>query len=774
MSLCVGCFAPSDRFANYLRAFIRDGPPGYGPYCEGRLNRTLKNGPRTQPPSWIELQSTKSKAPINLSIIFMDNSTKTIEVDSASTAEEVCRQISDNMNIVDPFGFSIFINLADKVLSLGSENDHIMDAISQCEQYAKEQGGSEKNAAWKLFFRKEIFAPWHNPVEDSVASNLIYHQVVKGVKFGEYRCNTENDIAMIAAQQYYIEHGKVMDLQILHKVVANYIPNQFLQTGDKAVTKWENLIQAAFKSSGSIKDNVDSLHCKEDIVIFAKLNWPLLFSRFFEAIRIKGSSVSKSNVIIAVNWTGIFIVDDQEQILLELSYIEINYVGYKKDENAQFGNFILRTVQKEELIFQCLDSQDLSNLVIYIIDGLKKRSLYAIALKDYKEAGDSSSFLTMKKGDLITLINDCNGESLMTTTWGNGECNGSQGLFPTDLVYTLPTMTQPSQNLLTMFKKDGALDAEKARPSIYSTVQRKKMYTLQKYAEENFREGRILNVGTVSKYSTISSIKKSTKEELWRHSREPLKTPLLQKLQGNPSHCRDACTIYLNILKYMGDVPAPRPRIASEYTDEIFAPALKNEPLRDEIYCQIMKQLTNNKVSLSEERGWELLWLITGLFPCSQTLLKEVNEFLKTRPHQIAKECEQRLFKIQKCGQRQYPPYLVEVEAIQHRSIQIYHKVYFPDDSDEAFEVDSTTKAKDLCLQICERLNLKSNEGFSLFVKIADKVFSVPENYYFFDFIHELIDWLKQSRPSRNGNIIHFEFFFNYFLFFIFNIFFLI
>lgn len=65
--------------------------------------------------------------------------------------------------------------------------------------------------------------------------------------------------------------------------------------------------------------------------------------------------------------------------------------------------------------------------------------------------------------------------------------------------------------------------------------------------------------------------------------------------------------------------------------------------------------------------------------------------------------------------------------------------------------MESSTKAKDFCQNISARLLLKSSEGFSLFVKITDKVISVPEGDFFFDFVRHLTDWIKKARHVKDG-----------------------
>lgn len=110
-------------------------------------------------------------------------------------------------------------------------------------------------------------------------------QVVRGVKFGEYRCDKDEDLSMIAAQQYYIEFGSDMNTDRLYNNLTSYIPDYCVSAGDKAIDRWSSLVVTAYRKSYYVKERVLALKVKEDVVSYAKFKWPLLFSRFYEAFR---------------------------------------------------------------------------------------------------------------------------------------------------------------------------------------------------------------------------------------------------------------------------------------------------------------------------------------------------------------------------------------------------------------------------------------------------------------------------------------------------------
>ncbi|MEQ2272938.1 Unconventional myosin-VIIa, partial [Xenotaenia resolanae] len=544
ISLCVGCFAPSDKFVKYLRNFIRSGPPGYAPYCEERLRRTFVNGTRTQPPSWLELQATKSKKPIMLPVTFMDGTTKTLLTDSATTAKELCSSLSDKINLKDRFGFSLYIALFDKVSSLGSGNDHVMDAVSQCEQYAKEQGAQERNAPWRLFFRKEVFTPWHNPAEDQVATSLIYQQIVRGVKFGEYRCDRD-DLAELASQQYYVDYGSEILLERLLSLIPSYVPDREISTS-KTVEKWAHFIMAAHKKGIYAQKRFDPQKVKEEVVDFARHKWPLLFSRFYEAFRLSGPSLPKNDLIVAVNWTGIYFVDEQEQVLLELSFPEITAVSSSRGGKLQGQSFTLATIKGEEFTFTSNNAEDIRDLVVTFLEGLRQRSKFVVALQDNSNMAGGATFLSFLKGDLIILDQDT-GEQVLNSGWAHGinERTNQRGDFPADCVYVLPSMTRPQQEIVALVTMTPDQRQESVRVSqiiLPETDDRQKPYTLEEFSYDYFRPP------PKHTLSRVMVTKNRGKDKMWSCTREPLKLPLLKKVVAHEDLAQEACMAFIDIL----------------------------------------------------------------------------------------------------------------------------------------------------------------------------------------------------------------------------------
>ncbi|KAF7663113.1 hypothetical protein LDENG_00218180 [Lucifuga dentata] len=485
------------------------------------------------------------------------------------------------------------------------------------------------------------------------------------------------------------------------------------------------------------------------MVDYARRKWPIFFSRFFEVVKVSGPPLPKSKFIMAINWTGITFLDERERRLLELSFPEVTGVNTTREgkESGQSANLL---TLKGDFTLSGAMAEDMAELVHMFLSGLTERSCYAVALIEANRQ-DDPTFLSFKKGELIIIIKDDEFSTQRGWIKGQNERTGQTGAIPPEAILILPTLTKPTNEVMSLLNL-----SPNQRKNIIQATQ-KETGTMERLAPANLKEFSLEYFRQPTKDVNRQVISRNmAPERLWANSREPIRQPLLKKLMGNSELSNKACLAFTAILKYMGDYPTKQMQSPLELTDQIFGPATQNEAFRDEIYCQIMKQMTSNNNRFSVEQGWQLMWLCCGLFPPSQPLLRHTRRFLETRRREsLALNCLQRLQNSLRMEPRKLPPHQVEVDAIQQNSTQILHKIHFPNDTEEIFEVTTNTRIKDLIQSIAKKLNLTSADGLSIFVKTQDKVLSLNDTDYFFDSLRQITDWSKKAKRIKEGGPVN-------------------
>ncbi|KAF9528517.1 hypothetical protein CPB83DRAFT_929834 [Crepidotus variabilis] len=102
----------------------------------------------------------------------------------------------------------------------------------------------------------------------------------------------------------------------------------------------------------------------------------------------------------------------------------------------------------------------------------------------------------------------------------------------------------------------------------------------------------------------------------------------------------------------------------------LLSEGLTHGELRDEIYCQLMKQLTGNPSRENVFKGWQLLCVLLLTFPPSKNFETYLHAFIQNHTTQqegrvdvMAKYCLRRLVSISKKGPRGKPPTVAEIET---------------------------------------------------------------------------------------------------------------
>ncbi|KAL5003971.1 hypothetical protein ScPMuIL_017427 [Solemya velum] len=726
LTLFAGSFAPTERFGPCFLQFLQDAPTEFAFRVERLLRRTFVCGTRGFPPSWLEFQASKNGKPILLPITLMNSTRMLIEADSVTTVQELCMQIASRIGLEESDGFSVYITLFHKISCLGDGHHRIMDAVSECEQHTKQMGMRESSSAWRLYFRKEYFTPWHNATEDAMATDLIYQQVMRGISVGEYKCEKEDVLVLMAAQRYYLEYSENINDAKLDQFLLSWLPKD--QIKGKDVSTWKtNVKQALQNNFQDSKTNAQSL--KSDIVTFAKDKWFLLFSRFYDAGKVQTPDVTWTNIVIGVNCKGFYVTDESENIKLHLPFTEISEIRRGKQ------TMTISTVRLEDYTVQSPHNEDMTSVLQSFHMGLVKRSKYALALQDTAPL-ENAIGIELAKGDLVTLERPYGEMEYADVFGGTCQRTGKKGDAPRDILYIIPIVENPPANVMGMLKMQMKKDTSGFQGVINKHLEQ---HTLQTFARIHFRQ---LNENRMSKMLSKASFKKDKSAASWEFAKDPIKKPLLRRC-GTDDSRRVACRTFLDILyfittnqtmQYMGDASSRDQTPSIEIANEsIIDPALRSRQIRDEVFTQIIKQITNNPKSSSEERGWVLLALLCTCTSPGIELYDELERFLASSRKPRSGTCLKRLSITKIRGPRQYPPHQMEHESIMKGRDVTDLPVLFPDHSREEVQIPFHCRVYHIRRKISDKLKLKFPDEYGLFFGLRDKVVAASDHEYFFD-----------------------------------------
>ncbi|XP_055613590.1 unconventional myosin-XV-like [Uranotaenia lowii] len=212
------------------------------------------------------------------------------------------------------------------------------------------------------------------------------------------------------------------------------------------------------------------------------------------------------------------------------------------------------------------------------------------------------------------------------------------------------------------------------------------------------------------------------------------------------------------ILRYCGDIATVSDVTEVKCVYTILMHCHKHLTLRDEVYCQLIKQSTANHSPCpdSAQRVWRLLSILTAYFGCSDALRPYLFDHLSSAAsdrrrqyHGTAAVCLANLRKTARCGGRKNVPSVEEVTAVSAgRSArrQVYR---LPGGAERVVNTRCSTVVGDVITDLCSSLGIESpaeQQEFSLYCIVQGDAFTMPlaADEYILDVTTEL---LKSSQP---------------------------
>eukprot|EP01088_Endostelium_zonatum_P018995 TRINITY_DN634_c0_g1_i1.p1 TRINITY_DN634_c0_g1~~TRINITY_DN634_c0_g1_i1.p1 ORF type:complete len:888 (+),score=230.79 TRINITY_DN634_c0_g1_i1:239-2902(+) len=618
-----------------------------------------------------------------------------------------------------------------------------------------------------------IFLEPKKELTDPVEIGLLYYQAVSDLISGKIPC-TEQEARLFAATKLQNDVGDYDNLRTIEELLPNLLSKQML-SAQTSVDWCRQILSDHQKLSGYSQSDCQVLYLNmaKELRYYGSNFFPV---QFIADQQLSGNIWSDlpERFDLAVNCDGIYFLDkDTRSEIRYYSYLMI--IKWNWRDNKFELQVVDNTVTKQISLVTHV-AYDIQQTLSTYARYLTEHSEYGKAIEDYDVT--DPELLAFERGDIILIREKHDAQ------WYYGETNGKRGLFPVEKV-TLLIGKPDTKDVISQNKRRSGLppgadqlftpkagsgsaidrssggtigaNAGRALPTparrativgggmfdqprlepkkeVLMEISPDGSYAFLDWAQVKFRDPSGAG-GTIGKSSASRRVKKGkggtmTKEQMIEFSPEPIDESLNKDDQIN----KLAVESFLSIMKFMDDFPKGKTE-KFVIAEELVQRAIEERPIRDEIYCQLMKQTTKHPKKENRKKGMRLLSICLACFAPSPEFTPYLNTWLfalNSDPEMeiplIAQECQTRLEKICSVGDRFWACSRDEMTSIVTAS-PIVLRAEMLDGNIKTVTIESHTNVQQAVAIIISKLSLADAcfEGWGLFEKYGDDTYPLAE-----------------------------------------------